>query len=61
MLAKAQGHDFGAVELQREFCNAFGRHEIEIERYCDHTLSCRTPEHIVRAPKGLIPDGSCFS
>ena len=53
---KAQGHNFRAVELAEEFDSAFGKYELEIERYYDHCLACRVLEHITGDPKGLILD-----
>jgi len=51
---KALGHNFKAVELASRFCDNFGKYELEIERYYDHSLACRVLEHITRSPKGLI-------
>jgi hypothetical protein len=45
---KALGHNATALELAKEFCHVFGRHELEIERYYDHSLACRVLEHITR-------------
>ena len=54
LIAKAQGHNFKALELAKEFTNDFGIYEIEMERYYDHSLACRVTEHITAAPKGII-------
>ncbi len=54
LIAKAQGHNFRAQELAKEFTCIFGKYEIEIERYYDHSLACRVTEHITNAPKGII-------
>lgn len=56
LIAKAQGHNFKAVELANEFKASFGRHEVAIERYYDHGLAGRVLEHITAAPKGIIFD-----
>ena len=51
---KALGHNYRAQELAQQFCGTFGRHELEIERYYDHSLACRVLEHITRKPQGNI-------
>ena len=56
LLAKAAGHNYKAVELAKEFFDGFGAHELEIERYYDHALACRSVEHIIRRPQGIILD-----
>ena len=56
LIAKARGHNFKAVELAKEFAQSFGKYEIEMERYYDHSLACRVTEHITSAPKGIILD-----
>ena len=56
MKKKAVGQDFEALDLAREFCHKFGKYEIEIERYYDHSLACRVLEHITRNPRGIILD-----
>ena len=54
MTEKALGHNYKAQELATQFCDTFGRHEIEIERYYDHSLACRVLEHLTRKPEGNI-------
>ena len=54
--AKALGHDFRAVELAKQFSDTFGKYEIEMERYYDHSLACRVLEHVTRSPRGIILD-----
>ena len=54
LLAKAQGHNFKAKEIAKAFWSDFGKYEIEIERYYDHSLACRVTEHITRKPQGVI-------
>ena len=54
MIAKAEGHNYKAIELRDAFYPAFGKYEIEMERYYDHTLACRCLELITRKPKGII-------
>lgn len=56
MTEKALGHNFKAVELAKKFCDTFGKYELEIERYYDHSLACRVLEHITRKPQGIILD-----
>ena len=53
---KAMGYNFKAQELAKEFCHVFGKYEMEIERYYDHSLACRVLEHITRKPQGIILD-----
>ena len=38
----------------RAFRIDFGRYELE--RYCDHCLTCRVPEHITRKTEKIILD-----
>ena len=54
LIAKAQGHNFKAKEIAQAFWSDFGKYEIEIERYYDHSLACRVTEHITRKPQGVI-------
>ena len=54
LIAKAQGHNFRAIELSKQFFTRFGKYEIEMERYYDHSLACRVLEHINRKPTGII-------
>jgi len=56
LIEKALGHNAKAVELSKEFCHVFGRHELEIERYYDHSLACRVLEHITRNTQKIILD-----
>ena len=56
MVEKAEGNNFKAVELAKAFCDKFGKYELEMERYYDHSLACRVLEHITRKPQGIILD-----
>lgn len=56
MIEKARGNNYKAVELSNAFCGDFGRYEMEIQRYYDHSLACRVLEHITRKPQGIILD-----
>ena len=56
MIEKAKGNNYKAVELSNRFCGDFGKYELEIERYYDHSLACRVLEHITRKPQGIILD-----
>ena len=56
LLAKARGQNYKAVELAKEFFHSFGKYELEMERYYDHALACRSIEHIIRRPQGTILD-----
>ena len=56
MIAKAEGDNYKALELAQAFCGDFGRYETELQRYYDHSLSCRVTEHITRKPQGVILD-----
>jgi len=51
---KALGNNEEAKELAVQFCADFGKYELEMERYYDHSLACRVLEHITRKIKGLI-------
>ena len=51
---KALGNNDEAKELAVQFCADFGKYELEMERYYDHSLACRVLEHITRKIKGLI-------
>ena len=46
LIEKAQGNDYRAAELAKAFCDDFGRYELEMERYYDHSLACRVLEQI---------------
>ncbi|MBR4863424.1 MAG: DUF4838 domain-containing protein [Oscillospiraceae bacterium] len=56
MIAKAEGDNYKALAMAKDFCDDFGRHEPELQRYFDHSLSCRVLEHITRKPQGIILD-----
>ena len=56
MIEKARGNNYKAVALSKAFCDDFGKYELEMERYYDHSLACRVLEHITRKPQGLILD-----
>ncbi len=56
LMKKAVGEDVEARNLAREFCDKFGVHEVEIERYYDHSLACRVLEHITKNARGIIID-----
>ena len=56
MIEKALGNNFRAQELAKAFCDDFGKYELEMERYYDHSLACRVTEHITRKPQGIILD-----
>ena len=56
MIEKAKGNNFKALALAKDFCGDFGRHELAIQRYYDHSLACRVTEHITRKPQGIILD-----
>ena len=50
----ALGHNEKAIELSKQFCDTFGRHKIEMERYYDHSLACRVLEQITRNTQKII-------
>ena len=54
MVEKAQGHNFKATELAKAFFSSFGKYELEMERYYDHSLACRALELVTNKPKGII-------
>ena len=54
MIAKARGHNYEAIALTKEFFSAFGKYELEMDRYYDHSLACRILEQITRKPVGII-------
>ena len=56
MIEKARGNNYKAVALSKAFCDEFGKYELEMERYYDHSLACRVLEHITRKPQGVILD-----
>ena len=41
LVEKAQGNDYRSAELSKAFCDDFGRYELEMERYYDHSLACQ--------------------
>ena len=43
-----------ATNILQQISDTFGRHELEIERYYDHSLACRVLAHITRKPEGNI-------
>ncbi len=51
MIEKCQGNDDMAYDKAKEFLDNFGRYEIEIERYFDHTLAANSLLRIVKKPK----------
>ena len=53
---KALGNNEKAKELAIAFCSDFGKYELEMERYYDHSLACRVLEHVTRKIKGIILD-----
>lgn len=56
LIEKALGHNEQSIELSKQFCSTFGRYEIEMERYYDHSLACRVLEHITRNSLKIILD-----
>ncbi len=52
MKAKAAGQDYRALELKQKFCDEFGKHEFEIERYYDHFLMSSTFRQILSSFQG---------
>ena len=56
MKEKALGHNGEAKELVKAFSVDFGRHELELERYFDHSLACRVMEHVTRKTEKIIID-----
>ena len=56
MKEKSIGNNQHATELVGEFSKTFGRHELEIERYYDHSLACRVLEHVTRKTEKIIID-----
>ena len=56
MIAKAKGENYRAIALSKAFCGDFGRYELALQRYYDHSLACRVQEHITRKPQGIILD-----
>ena len=53
---KALGNNEKAKELAIAFCSDFGKYELEMERYYDHSLACRVLEHITRKAQVIILD-----
>jgi hypothetical protein len=56
MIEKAIGNNEKAKELAVKFCDDFGKYELEIERYYDHSLTCRSLEHLTRKTRKVILD-----
>lgn len=56
LILMAKGQTQQAIDRSREYADSFGKYELEIERYFDHSLSCRVLEHITRKPAGIILD-----
>lgn len=54
MIEKCQGHNDLAYDKTKEFLDDFGRYEIEIERYFDHTLAANSLLRIVKKPKKVV-------
>ena len=54
MIEKAQGNDYRAVELAKEFSDSFSAYELEIERYYDHALAFRSLTQITSNMRGII-------
>ena len=54
MREKALGHDHIALEMARAFYKSFGKHEIEIERYFDHDMACKSLDRLVAAPQKYV-------
>ena len=50
------GNNEKAKELAIAFCSDFGKYELEMERYYDHSLACRVLEHITRKAQVIILD-----
>jgi len=42
--------------LVKAFGDDFGRYELELERYYDHSLACRVLEHVTRKTQVIILD-----
>ena len=53
---KALGNNEEAKVLAQKFSECFGRHELEMERYYDHSLACRVLEHVTRKTEKIIID-----
>ena len=51
LIPRAQGEEATARARLQAFFDDFGRYEIELERYFDHALACRTLEYMVVDPK----------
>ena len=56
LILMAKGQTQQAIHRSRDYADSFGKYELEIERYFDHSLSCRVLEHITRKPAGIILD-----
>jgi len=53
---KALGNNEEAKALVKAFGDDFGRYELELERYYDHSLACRVLEHVTRKTQVIILD-----
>jgi len=56
MREKALGNNEQAKERIKDFSADFGRYELELERYFDHSLACRVMEHVTRKTEKIIID-----
>ena len=54
MYEKCQGRNSLAYRKAREFFDAFGRHEVEIERYYDHSMASKSLLRMVRTEKTIV-------
>lgn len=54
MYEKCQGNNSLAYRKAREFFDAFGRHEVEIERYYDQSMAAKSLLRMVRTEKTIV-------
>lgn len=54
MYEKCQGRNSLAYRKAREFFDTFGRHEVEIERYYDHSMASKSLLRMVRTEKTIV-------
>ena len=54
LICKAKGHNFAAVEAYERFKAAFGKYEIEIERYYDHSNTFYAMGDYTKNTKSII-------
>ena len=40
--------------MAKEFFHSFGKYEIEIERYFDHDMACKSLNRLVAAPQKYV-------